>query len=121
MPVNLKKSFGIGLVVVLFLIIGFYAYSRSAAVRGGVTLIVNGVTDGETVTDGTLHLSGTAQNATVLSLDDRPISVSQEGAFAEQLLLLPGYNIITFKAEDRFGQKTQKVFRVIYTPISIIN
>jgi len=116
-PINLKKTLGVALLILLFLLIGFYAYERSAAVREGVVLSVSGITDGETVTDGTLHLSGIARNATMLSLDDKPVLVDQSGAFSEELLLLPGYNIITLKAEDRFGKKTQKEFRVIYTPM----
>ncbi len=84
------------------------------AVRQGVVLSVTGVTDGETVTDGTLHISGTAKNASSLSLDDRPIVIDLAGSFEEQLLLEPGYNIISMKAEDRFGKKTEKIFHVVY-------
>ncbi len=118
MRATFKHRLGITLVIVLFILIGYYAFARSAAVRQGVTLTVASITDGETVTDGTLHVAGTAKNATRLSLNDGPILIDQEGAFNEQLLLLPGYNIITLKAEDRFGKKAQKIFRVLYTPLT---
>ncbi len=119
MPYNIKKKLKAGLFIALFVLIGGYAYARSNALRKGVLIEVHGVMDGETVTEGTLHISGTATHAASLSLNDRPLSVDQEGAFAEELLLVPGYTIITFKAEDRFGKKTEKMFHVLYTPMHV--
>ncbi len=111
---DLKQKLKWVLLGLLFLVIFGYAYAKTNAVRQGVILSVTGVTDGETVTDGTLHIEGTATNASSLSLDDRPIVIDLKGAFAEQLLLQPGYNIISMKAEDRFGKKTEKIFHVVY-------
>jgi hypothetical protein len=91
-----------------------YAYGRSEAVRKGVILTISGASDGETVTDATLHLTGTAQNATLLSLNDRAIVADLHGSWNEQFVLLPGYNVLSFKATDRFNKKTEQTLRVFY-------
>ncbi len=113
---RVKKYAGIGAIAVLFLIIGLYAYHTTRALVNGAIITVSSVSDGATITEKTLEVAGTAKNAVLLALDDRAIPVSQNGGFSEKLVLSPGYNIISLKAEDRFGKKVSKEIRLVYTP-----
>jgi hypothetical protein len=54
-----------------------------------------------------------ARNASELTIDDRAVETDQDGNFKEPLILLSGYNIITIKADDKFGKHLEKKYRVV--------
>ena len=47
-------------------------------------------------------------------MNDRKIFIDQQGNFKEKILLSYGYNIITMKANDKFGRNTKKKLELIY-------
>ncbi len=67
-------------------------------------------------TEPVARLTGTAQNVTSLTLNDRPIFVNEEGVFDELLVLEHGYTIMTLKAYDRYGRSVEIVRSLTYTP-----
>ena len=71
------------------------------------------ISDGATITDSIMQVTGSARNAIKLIMDGREISVDQSGNFNETIALLPGYNIINIKAQDKFGYVDEKNFRLI--------
>lgn len=79
-------------------------------------MTVNGslVQDGTKVTDNILKITGTAKNANKLTLNDRVISVDLKGNFDETIALLLGYNIISIKAQDEFGNNDEKIYKLMY-------
>jgi len=104
---HIKTSFIIG----LFLIIGFFSYFKTKDLFIGVNLKVNGINDGN-VTNSLVEISGKAKNATYLGINDRSIFIEPNGNYSESLLLLPGYNIITIKAQDKFNNQSEKVYKL---------
>ena len=42
--------------------------------------------------------------------------MTEDGAFAHQYLLAPGYNRIILDAEDKYGAQTQQIIEVMYVP-----
>lgn len=58
------------------------------------------------------NIEGTARNISKIQLNDRKIFINQEGAFKEQLIAHPGYNIITIEAWDKFGRYSKKEIEV---------
>jgi len=72
------------------------------------------IVDGSTMTNNILNITGNAKNALDLTLDGREISIDQQGNFNETIVLLPGYDIITIKAEDKFGNIDEKDYKLIY-------
>ncbi|HVU84004.1 MAG TPA: hypothetical protein VHC50_04140, partial [Puia sp.] len=70
--------------------------------------------DGSTVTSQVLNITGNARNAIELTLNGREISIDQAGDFGESLALLPGYNIISIRARDKFGHVDEKNYKLIY-------
>ncbi len=61
----------------------------------------------------TRKITGNAKNAKILVLNGREISIDQAGNFDETISLLLGYNIITLKAEDKFGYTDEKNYQLI--------
>ncbi len=103
----------VGSIIVLSIAILGYAYFRTRALVAGAKIELYGVTDGMTVTEPYLELSGRARNASELTIDDRAVETDQDGNFKEPLILLSGYNIITIKADDKFGKHLEKKYRIV--------
>ncbi|MEK7081275.1 MAG: hypothetical protein AAB902_02720 [Patescibacteria group bacterium] len=111
---NLKKIFKIAGLSAFFILIIAYAFFRSKDLIFGVKIKNVNLTDGATVTENIIKLTGNAKNAINLTLDGREISVDQQGNFNETIALLPGYNIINIKARDKFGYIDEKNYKLIY-------
>lgn len=54
--------------------------------------------------DRVVTLSGTAQNATRLYLNGRPIVTDPDGAFVENVILENGPGVVSLDAYDRYGR-----------------
>jgi len=100
------------LIGVLFVFIIGYSYYKTKDLIGGVKLTVAGIEHGETVSNPLIELSGTARRAIHVRINGREIFIDSEGIFRDSLLLLPGYNIITIEAQNKFGKEVQKTFEV---------
>lgn len=72
--------------------------------------------NGATVYKPLIHIEGEARNIAFLSLNGRQIFVDEEGYLNEQLLLPPGYSILTFEAKDRFGREITNTLQLVYKP-----
>ena len=111
---NLKKIVKISGLSIFFILIFVYAFFRSHDLIFGVKIKNVNLTDGATVTSNVIKLTGNAKNAIKLVLDGREISVDQEGNFNETIALLPGYNIINIRAQDKFGNVDEKNYKIIH-------
>lgn len=65
-----------------------------------------------------LHIHGTVQNVTTLTLNGRPIFTNELGVFEHTLVLENGYTIMTVRAEDRYGRFTTLTRTFVYQPNS---
>ncbi|MFZ1019394.1 MAG: hypothetical protein WAN61_00175 [Minisyncoccia bacterium] len=111
---NLKKIIKISGLSVFFLLIVSYGFFVSKDFIFGVRIRNVNLQDGATVADNIINLTGNAKNAVKLSLNGREISVDQQGNFAETIALLEGYNIISVRAQDKFGNSDEKNYQLIY-------
>jgi hypothetical protein len=91
-----------------------YAYLATKDFIAGPQITVISPTDGETATSSPIDIVGIAKNISSITLDDRKIFIDDEGNFKEKLLLYPGYNIISVKAEDRYKRTTEKTIRLVF-------
>ena len=114
MNTDAKKILKIVSLSVLLLFIIIYAFSRAKDVIFGVKIIDVNIVDGAKITDNILKITGNARNAVSLTLNDRIISVDQEGNFNETIALLSGYNVISIKAKDEFGNSDEKNYKLMY-------
>jgi len=107
---NLKK---LGLVVVVALL-AWYGYYQTIDFVRGPRLLIHSPTDGETLNEQLVSISGEAQNISHISLNGRKIFVDEEGQFGEELLLHRGYNIITVSVSDKYGRYRVETLRLVY-------
>jgi hypothetical protein len=114
MNTDVKKILKIAVLSVFVLFIVSYAFFISKDLIFGVKIKNVNITDGTKVTDNILKITGNAKNAVNLTLNDRVISVDQKGNFNETIALLSGYNIISLKAKDEFGNSDEKNYKLIY-------
>lgn len=115
---NDAKRIKVGIFVVFFVFIALYGFLRSTDLLFGVKikdvkLSALPAESGRVVRESVTRVSGTAKNAVFLSLNGREISVDLEGNFEETIALLPGYNIMSIKATDKFGYMDEENFRLI--------
>ncbi len=100
---------------IFFLFIIMYALFRSQDLIFGMRIKNVNIEDGATFTESNIEITGNAKNAINLSLNGREISVDQSGNWSETIALLPGYNIISIKAKDKFEQEDEKNYKLMYT------
>ena len=99
--------------VFVLAIVGYGLFQANKLISGPQISIAS-PSSGATVSDGAVDISGVAKNIAAISLDDRPIFIDESGNFKEKLMLYPGYNIITLKAQDKFGAVIEKKVDLIY-------
>lgn len=68
-----------------------------------------------------LTLTGHAQRAQHLWINGSAITLDVEQNFSLPLLLLPGYNVLTIEATDRFGKTTEKTLEIVRQAAPITN
>lgn len=110
-----KKVLTVGGAIVLFGVIVGYGIWISRDLLFGIHSSVSGISDGMTVTDSLLSLSGKARHANDVTLDGSIVPIDQKGEWTDTIALLPGYNVVTIGASDKFGRTTDKSYRVYYT------
>lgn len=115
MKQDAKKVLKIILISIFFLIIIFYAFLTSKDLIFGVKIKNVNIIDNSKVNTEILPITGTARHAIKLRLNQREISVDQQGNFSESIALSPGYNIINIIAQDKFGNVDEKNYKLILT------
>lgn len=113
---NFEKGFNVKRLVVflsVLVILGYGLFNARNLILGPTLEIFSPTKDLETSANP-IDIKGRVQNATFVSLNEKPISVDTEGIFEEKLLLSPGFNTIQIKAKDRFKNEVVKNVRVYY-------
>jgi hypothetical protein len=103
------------LIGLLLLLIAGYGLIEAWPLISGPSMVIDSPQNGETVTGGTLTISGTVKHTTSLMLDGFPLIPTENGAFAATLTFPAGGSILTFVATDRFGHTVTRT-REIYVP-----
>ncbi len=109
-----KKTLKILLISGFFLFIVAFAFYTSYDLLFGVKIKNVSIVDNATLTESLLKITGNAKHAAVLTLNGREISINKQGDFEETIALLPGYNIVSIEAKDKFGSIDQKNYKLIY-------
>lgn len=95
------------------LIVLGYALFRSLDYIKGPEIIIESPLNGTTVSTPSVIVKGYALRVSDLWLNDRPITLSEEGYFEESMLLNIGYNTISVKTRDKFGRNEDVLFEII--------
>jgi hypothetical protein len=82
----------------------------------GVPLVVHAATDGSTIDGDYVPITGNAKHASQITINDRPISVDQNGNFNDGVILSYGYNIVKVAETDQFGKEKIETFHWVAIP-----
>jgi len=85
-----------------------YGYLQSRNLVRGPSITVLSPVNGSNLDNQLVTISGKTKNIAGMSLNDRQIFPDENGNFAETLVLPVGYTIMSLKAEDKFGKKTEQ-------------
>ncbi len=102
--------------IIFFLLVLGYAYFEARGFLLGPSISIAGSVS--TVHDPFVHITGTAQRISSLSMNGQPIPVTESGAFDQPYVLAPGVNRIVFDAKDTYGRTSRQVVEIVYEPPS---
>ncbi len=91
-----------------------YALYQSRGIMGGPSLVLTRPADGITATTSLIHISGNAQRASSVTINDRSIFMDLTGNFSEELFLQKGYNSIVVTAQNPQGESMTEVRHVLF-------
>jgi len=91
-----------------------YAYSRMRNLIEGPQIVITAPENGRTVDSSLINIRGETRNITSISLNGRTIFTDEDGHIQERVLLSYGYNVLEFRAQDRFGREIKKVLELVY-------
>ena len=106
---NMKWWMGAISFSLLFGTIFFFSYEKMCFVLYGVEIEA---TMEQQENSSLVKISGKAEKAKMITLNGREIFIDKEGNFSEKIAVLPGFSIITIRAEDRFGNAALKKFEI---------
>ncbi len=93
-------------------VLGLVSYNIKDLVVG-TPLKIQTATDGSTLSTPFLPIVGTAKHAREILINGRPIALDRSGAFNDEVLLSPGYNIVEVALKDQFGNEKIKTYQVV--------
>lgn len=111
---NTRKAIKIASAIIFVILLLGYAGFELKKIALGPKIKLLSPYSGATVSESLLEIVGNAENIKDIRLNDRKIFTDEQGNFKEKMLLSYGYNVIKIKAEDRFGQETDKTIEIIY-------
>lgn len=91
-----------------------YIYHQSRAVIEGPSIVIEAPEDMMTLDSSLVLVRGHVSRSNAVYLNGRQIFTDTNGGFAEELLLLYGYNIIEVKATDQQGREVTEVLTLVY-------
>jgi hypothetical protein len=105
------------IILALFLILVIlYAYYEARGLLFGPSIDVP--KGASVVHERFVTIHGTATRIAELTMNGKPVTVTEDGAFEEPFLLADGYNRIMLRAQDKYGRTRESVVEVMYEPPS---
>lgn len=102
------------IVLFVFGVLGFVGCKIYPIVHGPVIAITT-LTNGGTVQDPMIRISGTASFTQQLTVNGKNLALAPDGTFDEKLVLNPGYNLVMIQGVDRFGKNKNQNYAVVLT------
>lgn len=100
-------------------VVGLVCYNMRDRIFGAPFTVAT-ASDGATVSSPFLSVAGTAHHARTLLINGRPITLNRDGAFDDEVVLSPGYNIVEVTVQDQFGKEKTKTYHLVVTPSSTV-
>lgn len=108
--------FGILLAILLLAFAGLALFEMNRFFRGP-ELSLAGVSNGDTLTEPLVTVTGTAKNSTRIIMNGKAMPAPVDGIFSYDILLAPGYNLVTIETEDARGKSESKNISIVLREI----
>lgn len=102
----------LGLIIGLVIILSYAVFETRALVLGPKLDILEPTSEYLTTSSSTLSIAGQARRIATIYLNGRQIFTDKDGQFTEEVVLLPGYNILRIDTWDKFDRRASKRFQV---------
>lgn len=93
----------------------YYAFFQSRAFLQGPQIMFTAPQNGTALEERVVTVAGKVERIAFLKLNGRQIFVDGNGVFKEELILLPGHNIMELRAIDRFGRTAVETLHLTRT------
>lgn len=108
--IALLKKISLGILSIAILgFVGLKVYP----ILHGPQIHLSTLSDGANLEDPMVSISGKALFTKNLIVNGAVLPIAPDGTFHENLLLVPGYNLITLQAQDRFGSTLNKNYALL--------
>ena len=101
------------LLIILFVLLVAYSLYEARFLILGPQIWIENPQNGQVVTEPLVVIQGRSRNIAWISLNDRQIFTDEKGEWSEKLIVSVGTSIMTVKAQDRLGRKTEKSLQVV--------
>jgi len=101
-----------GLIIGLIIVFSYAIFETNALVLGPKLKVLEPAQEYLTTSSSTLTIAGQAKRIATIYLNGRQIFTDKNGQFAEEVVLLPGYNILRIDIWDKFDRRITKRFQV---------
>jgi len=112
---NLKRIIRVSLLVAALVSVTLYGAYEFRNYFAGPVITLATPLPGTVSEEGIIDVSGETRSIAHITLNGRPIFIDETGAFKEEVALLPGYNKMTVRANDRFGNESEVTREIVYT------
>ncbi len=103
-----QMVFGVsGILIITFIGIKLYPIIH------GPSIHVATINNGQSLVNPMIQISGKAKFTKDLFVNGAPLATAPDGSFNQNLLLNPGYNLLTLEGKDRFGSISKKDFALV--------
>lgn len=102
------------ILALFFVLVALYAYYEARGLLFGPSIEVSDKT--AVSHDRFITVHGKAARIAQLTMNGKPVTVTEDGAFEEPYLLSDGYNRIVLRAQDGYGRTRESVIEVMYEP-----
>ncbi len=102
----------VGIILIAGLIISYAAW-RSLNYARGPSIVILDPPQGSTIIETRAIIRGKALRVNNLSLNGQPISIDEQGNFADIISIFPGVNVITLRGQDQFGRSTDAQLQLV--------
>jgi len=103
------------ILLIAFFVVGVgYIYFQSADFIQGPVVVIDSPQNGASVAHPLVTIEGHVKHIARFTLNGLQIFADSNGHFEEQLLLAPGYTIMSIEGHDRFNRNTESTLELVY-------
>lgn len=110
---NTVLTLFIAFIITIFLT---YLFNEYRIYKSAPVIVISSPSEFEVITKNSVEIKGRTQPETIITINGQKIELKSDSTFSEEISLLPGTNIITVAATNKFG-KTTEVKRTVKSQI----